>query len=124
MKNYCKILIIVSSFNLLNSCDLLRDDEDGNLIIAVDNTKNEYNSFSVYVDGSMKGSLNIVPLIRSIGLVNCGDDWVEISQTQNVSVITGVSGGKRKIELKNANGKVVTTWDIKMDGCTKVSLVN
>jgi len=122
MKIKSRIIVLGLLVLGLQSCD--RDEENGNLIIAVDNTSNTSGIYNILIDGKMKGTLIREPNFKASGYVNCGDDWVKISKTTNVSVVTDVSGGKHKVELqRQGDNIVVVNWDIKMNSCEKVVAV-
>ncbi|WP_209391347.1 hypothetical protein [Chryseobacterium sp. RR2-3-20] len=117
-----KILLMFVLLSSLTACE--RDGESGNLIVAIDNTANTSGVYTILIDGKSNGSIVREPNFKASNYVNCGDDWVKISKTTNVSVVTGVSGGKHKVELQRQGNKViVTSWDIDFDKCKKLVAV-
>lgn len=114
-----KILLLCLFFSCLIACD--RDGDDGNLIIAIDNTANTSGVYTILIDGKSSGSIVREPNFKASNYVNCGDDWTKISKTTNVSVVTGVSGGKHKVELqRHGDNVIVTSWNVDFDGCEKL----
>ncbi|MBE8714357.1 hypothetical protein [Sphingobacterium hungaricum] len=122
---YLGLLIFIPIILFLQSCEKLDDlfAEDGNLIIAADNTTSDRGAFSIKIDGVMAGSFVLEPNYRA-SFVSCDDDLVSVSQTPNVSIVTSVAKGKHKVELvSHGDNEVVVSWDITVNGCQKLTAI-
>lgn len=111
---------------IMHSCEELDDlfAEDGNLIIAADNTTAKGGAYAIKIDGKMSGSFILEPSFRASAYVNCGDDMVAVTRTTNVSVVTNVAKGKHKVELvRHGDDFVAVSWDVTVNGCQKLTAV-
>jgi hypothetical protein len=107
-----KLYFIIGAL-LLSGCE--KDNMNGRISIGLTNlTQNNY-SLSVFLDGTMKGTF--IASQRTNGVAKCDD---QDPTRNNVYVLTLISKGSHRIELKETGSDVVKaagTLSIAAGGC-------
>lgn len=112
-------MMLILTLAIFAGCTKTEKSGYGNYIIGVSNSSSKGYNIQVFLDGSSKGSFNVIATQTGNYTALCGD-LVHASTLDNVFILTLVPNGKHTVELKDlSTGFVYSSSDFTMevDGC-------